>query len=171
MSNGARRIGVPVAEEVACLVGDCVAHRHPDQQIDHGPGPEGDREERARIVRVAEEIEQRDGRFRGVEVADVDGRRHCKNGWYPELPARAADDDAADVGIEAERIGMVAAVENLDLELTGPARDLEVAVLADAEHTTDVLGHVLGHRRDDGIDNGRLVRGRQAEGAEERGQR
>src|SRR5262249_19570643 len=110
------------------------------------------------------------GCFRGVEVADIDGRCHCKN-VHSELLARAADDDAADVGIQTERIGMVAAVEYLDLELTGPAGDLEVAVLADAEHTADVLGHVLGYRRDDGIDDGRLIRGRQAKGVEERGER
>src|SRR5262249_31113439 len=126
------RIGVPVPKEVAGFVGDHVTHGHADQ-IDHGrPVRAGYVVDRKRIDRVAEVVEQRDGRFRGVEVADIDGGRHT-NYVRPELLDRAADDDAADVGIQSERIGMVAAVEDLDLELPGPAGDLEVAVLADAD--------------------------------------
>src|SRR5262245_15788296 len=125
-------------------MGDQVAHVHADQINHGGPVSTGDMVEREGIVLVADVAEKRDSRFRGIEIADIDGGRH-PNDERSQFPARAANNDAADVGIKSERIGMVPAIENLDLELTGPARDLEVAVLADADHTTDVLGEVLDH--------------------------
>ena len=100
-----------------------------------------------------------------VEIAHVD-RFGEADGADPELVDGPADDHPADE-VLAERVGVVAAVADLDRVIAVDAVDEEVAVVADQAD----VGEALPHRGEDRVDDRVLVAGREAPSVEEARQR